>query len=848
MQQRFDPACICGAIWASQDQPASLTLDGEELQLRRVAVDGRALEEGEYEIKDGNLVINQIGDAPFVVETEVVIDPAANTALSGLYRSNGVFCTQCEAEGFRRITYFLDRPDVLSTYRVRISGDKAAAPVLLSNGNLTDSGEDGDGRHFCQWEDPHPKPSYLFALVGGNLAVVRDTFTTMSGREVALEIYVEHGKEDRCGWAMGSLKKSMAWDEERFGREYDLDIFMIVAVSDFNMGAMENKGLNVFNDKYILALPETATDQDYVNIEAIIAHEYFHNWSGNRVTCRDWFQLCLKEGFTVFRDQEFTCDLRSRPVKRISDVRLLRAHQFPEDAGPLAHPVRPSSFIEINNFYTATVYEKGAEVCRMLHTLVGPDAFRAATDLYFERHDGEAATVEDFVACVAEASGRDLGQFFRWYEQAGTPEVVAEGKFDQARQTYSLTLTQTNADTPGQTDKAPHHVPLGIGLIGHNGDEVALELADSGKLDRPIIELTEKTQTFTFKGIPQAPVPSLNRGFTAPIRLRANLPIKDRLFLIQHDSDSFNRWESVQRVAQRLIIEAMEQGDEGDAPSAKSFADALTSVLADPGLEDAFKALMLSLPGETDLASTVGKNVDPSKIHKARGALAGALGRHLRGPLLDIWAASPDDAAYQPEPADVGRRSLRHVALHLLAAADGEEGAELAFEHYRSASNMTDQAGALGVLALLDHDRRVEALGSFYERYRDDHLVVDKWLALNAQWPNSECATKVRQLMEHETFKVSQPNKVRALIGTFATGNPVCFNAADGSGYALVADVIRQLDKINPQVAARMTASFKSWRALEPDRRAAAEATLRDLLATPKLSQDTFEIVNRSLQ
>lgn len=823
---------------------AALKLDGEELILNKVVLDGHELAADAFEETDGKLIIKEVPQEAFVLETEVTIDPKSNTTLSGLYLTNNVYCTQCEAEGFRRITYFLDRPDVLARYKVRISTNKSGPPALLSNGNPIARGAD-----FVEWYDPFPKPSYLFALVAGDLAVVKDTFKTMSGREVALEIYVEHGKEDRCGWAMESLKKSMTWDEEAYGREYDLDVFMIVAVSDFNMGAMENKGLNVFNDKYILALPGTATDQDYANIESIIAHEYFHNWSGNRVTCRDWFQLCLKEGFTVFRDQEFTSDLRSRSVKRIADVRTLRAHQFPEDAGPLAHPVRPQSFIEINNFYTATVYEKGAEICRMIHTLLGKQAFRAATDLYFDRHDGEAATVEDFIACVAETSGRDMKQLFRWYEQAGTPELTAEGKFDKAQQTYKLTITQTIPDTPGQKDKTPHLVPLEIGLIGHNGEDCQLELSGSGVLDSPVIELTQQSQTFTFTGITQRPVPSLNRGFSAPVKLRANLPLKDRLFLVQHDSDSFNRWESVQRVAQRLIIETIEAQDKSARrPSVKPFADALASVLAETDLEPAFKALMLTLPGETDLASSIGKDVDPSKVHDARNVIATGIGRHLIRELEDIWHELAGNGTYSPDPDNSGRRSLRHAALALIAAADTGRGAELAFSHFEAATNMTDRAGALSVLAHLDHPRRIEALDRFYDQFKDDHLVVDKWFALNAQWPFAACEAQVRELMQHDAFNLTQPNRVRALIGTFAAANPVCFNAVDGSGYRLVADAIVKLDKINPQVAARMTATFKSWRALEPGRRRVAEGILRGLLDTPNLSRDTFEIVSRSLQ
>src|SRR5215212_4331184 len=547
------------AVRPNPDSPASegpLELDGESVRLVRIAVDGKELAAGEYSTKQQKLTIPHPPAGPFTLDISTLCSPKSNTELSGLYLSNGIYCTQCEAEGFRRITYFLDRPDVLSRFRVRIEAEKSEAPVLLANGNLIESGDiAGTGRHFAVWEDPFPKPCYLFAMVGGNLASVEDSFTTMSGRRVALRIYVEPGKENRCGWAMESIKKSMAWDEQAFGREYDLDIFMIVAVSMFNMGAMENKGLNVFNDKYVLALPDSATDTDYSNIEAIIAHEYFHNWTGNRITCRDWFQLCLKEGLTVFRDQEFTADQRSRPVERISDVRGLRSHQFVEDAGPLAHPVRPTLYREINNFYTATVYEKGAEVVRMLKTLLGPDNFRKGMDLYFTRHDGQAATIEDFVQCMSDASGRDLSQFFRWYEQAGTPEIVATGTHDAASKTYRLEITQTVPPTPGQPSKEPMLLPLAVGLVGRDGRDLPLRLSGGGKVERGVLSLTKSAETFVFENIGEAPVPSLNRGFSAPIKLVANLSAENLRFPAARDQDPFNRWQAVQTIATRLLVD-----------------------------------------------------------------------------------------------------------------------------------------------------------------------------------------------------------------------------------------------------------------------------------------------------
>ena len=833
--------------WSGTRPP--LRLDGEHLDLKRVAMNGCELQQDAYLVDEESLTIPSTPDDGFEVETEVVIDPQGNTALSGLYVSNGIFCTQCEAEGFRRITYFLDRPDVLARYRVRIEANKVSVPVLLANGNPVDEGGLPDGQHFAVWEDPFPKPSYLFALVAGDLAMVEDHFITASDRKVTLRIFVEHGKEDRCDWAMESLKKSMTWDEQTFGREYDLDIFMIVAVSDFNMGAMENKGLNVFNDKYILARPDTATDQDHVNIEAIIAHEYFHNWTGNRITCRDWFQLCLKEGLTVFRDQEFTSDMRSRPVKRIDDVRMLRTHQFPEDAGPLAHPVRPSSYMEINNFYTATVYEKGAEVVRMMHTLIGAKAFRRAMDLYFERHDGEAATMEDFVACMADASGRDLTQFFRWYEQAGTPEIVAEGKYDAKKEIYDLHITQNIPDTPGQVNKKPHHIPLGIGLVGSHGDDMPLDLDGTGVLNEPVIELTRKTHRFRFRNIKHRPVLSLNRDFSAPVTLSAGLPLEDRLFLMAHDSDPFNRWESAQNVARRLIIETMAaRNRKPSAGAVRQYADALSACLGDETLDPAFKALMLGMPGETDLASFIGKNVDPQRLHDARNAVRAMSAGMLHGQLTGLLQQESDQANYSADAASCAQRSLQHAALSLIAAADSEEGAAIALSQFQAARHMTEKAHALAVLGQLDRPEREHALEAFYEAYKDDHLVIDKWLSLHAQWPFAGCSARIEELMGHTSFSLTRPNRVRALIGAFATGNLSQFAAADGSGFELVGRVIVELDAINPQVAARLATSFKSWRVLESRRRKLAEKTLRSIASHDTLSRDTFEIVSKSLK
>jgi aminopeptidase N len=834
---------------ASRETEAPLVLDGEKIDLQSVRINESELAFGSYSVTDNSLTVPKVPQGPFSLEIVTLCNPKQNTELSGLYLSNGVFCTQCEAEGFRRITYFYDRPDVMTRFTVRVEAAKKEYPVLLSNGNLKRRGNNaGFDRHYVIWEDPFPKPSYLFALVAGDLAHVSDGFTTQSGRKVELGIYVEKGKQDRCAWAMEALKTSMRWDEERFGREYDLDVFNIVAVSDFNMGAMENKGLNVFNDKYILALPETATDTDYINIEAIIAHEYFHNWTGNRITCRDWFQLCLKEGLTVFRDQEFTADIRSRAVKRIADVKRLRADQFPEDGGPLAHPVRPSSYIEINNFYTATVYEKGAELCRMMQTLIGERAFRKAMDLYFERHDGKAATVEDFVRCIADASNRDFTQFFRWYEQAGTPEVVADGKYDGRTRTYELKLEQIAAPTPGQPVKEPFHIPLGLGLVSPDGRDMPLDLDGTGVLNTPLVELTERSKTFLFRNVAQKPVLSLNRGFSAPIRLTKNSDAADRLFLIGHDSDTFNRWEACQTVGQDIVIATMNALQaKGTAPDISGFAIALKNVLADQGLDPAFQAAMLSLPGESEIATAIARDVDPGLIHEARDTVRARLGQALMGQLLELWKTTATKGPYRPDPRSTGLRALRYVVLGLIAGGTAQKGAELAVQEFNDPQSMTHEIGALSALITIDRPERDTTLDAFYERHQDDHLIIDKWLALNAQIPAEDTPSRVQKLIGHPAFKITTPNRVRSLLGTFAMANPNAFNAASGEGYRVVADSILALDPLNPQVAARIATCFRSWRSLEPNRRGRAEAELRRILATPKLSRDLFEIVSKSL-
>ncbi len=833
----------------SAGTPAPLILDGEDLKLRSLALDGKPLAAENFVAAPDRLTIAQVPNRPFELAIETVVDPTGNTQLMGLYRAGATYCTQCEAEGFRRITYFLDRPDVMAVYTTRIEADKSEAAVLLSNGNLVDRGEvPGTSRHFAVWHDPFPKPSYLFALVGGNLACVEDSFTTMSGRKVKLAIYVEPGKEGRCLYAMESLKRAMRWDETAFGREYDLDIFMIVAVSAFNMGAMENKELNVFNDKYVLASPASATDSDYASIEAVIAHEYFHNWTGDRITCRDWFQLCLKEGLTVFRDQEFTADHRSRAVERISDVRGLRSHQFVEDAGPLAHPVRPEVYREINNFYTSTVYEKGAEVVRMIRTLLGPGTFRKGMDLYFTRHDGQAATVEQFVQCFADVSQRDFfPQFMRWYSQAGTPDIKVAPHYDGRAKTYRLDITQTIPPTPGQPDKKPMVIPLALGLVGNNGADLPLVL-DGRPLDRGVIELTRPSQSFVFTGLDERPVPSLNRGFSAPIKLAVPIEPDDLRFLAAHDADPFNRWQAVQSLAMTLLktnVAAVRSG--GPAREDDGLMAALGAILDDAKLEPAFVALTLSPPSEADIAREIGSDVDPDAVFAARRKLRAAIGARHGAALADTYRRMMTPGPYRPDSQSTGRRALKNVCLDLLAITEADEAIGRAAAQYQDADNMTDRMAALETLAHHDRPQRAAALDDFYKRYADDALIIDKWLALQAAIPEPATLDRVRALTGHPAFSVANPNRIRALIGSFAQANHTQFNRSDGKGYDFVADFVLALDPKNPQVAARLMGAFRSWRALEVTRRTHARATLRRVAAVPELSRDLHDIVARTL-
>ena len=836
----------------SPDAGGPLVLDGEGLKLNAINIDGVPLTRDQYTLDDEHLTIHKLPQRALCIETETSIDPSANKALSGLYLSNGVYCTQCEAQGFRRIAFFLDRPDVLARYRVRLEARKSEAPHLLSNGNLVMAGDIlGTDRHFAIWEDPHPKPSYLFAMVAGDLACVEDTFVTRSGRKVKLQIYVEHGKEDRVRLGHGPRSSAaMKWDEERFGREYDLDRFMIVAVSDFNIGAMENKGLNVFNDQVRAGQPR------HRHRPGLCPYRAGHRARIFPQLDRQPHHLprlvpALPEGGAdgLSRPGVFLRHALAAGQAHRRRASCCAPSQFAEDAGPLAHPVRPESYMEINNFYTATVYEKGAEVVRMLATLLGEEGFRKAMDIYFARHDGQAATVEDFVKCMEDASGRDLSQFFHWYEQAGTPQVVAQSRWLEREGVFELTLTQSLAPTPGQSTKPNLHIPLAMGLVGPDGEDMPLDLEGTGVLNNPVIELHDAVQTFRFRNVKQRPVPSVNRGFSAPVRLVSNLSAEDELALAGRDSDPFNRWEMAQNRASEIVTRAIAAPDHAvSADLAKGYGEALKRVLADNGLEDAFKALMAMLPGEQDLARELGNNVDPAAIHAARDAMRCSLGNQLKAELQRIWEALPAGDAYSPDPASAGRRSLGYAALDLLIAGDAANGATLALEHCRAATNMTDEMGALNVLARVDRPEREEALSAFYDSHRSDPLLVDKWMMLNAMAPFDGAIARVRELMDHELFDMTRPNRVRSLVGSFAAMNPVQFNAPSGEGYELVAEVIEKLDGFNPQVAARLATNYRSWRALEPGRRAKARETLIRLRDGANVSRDTYEIVSKSLE
>jgi aminopeptidase N len=824
-----------------------LVLDGDELRLQSIAIDGLPLALTAYDSDAQSLVVHQPPTKRFVLETEVTLEPEKNVKLMGFYRSSGTWCTQCEPEGFRRITYYYDRPDILAPFKVRMQADKTIAPVLLSNGNLVEQGVvSGGNQHYAVWEDPFPKPAYLFAMVAGDLGSIHDSFVTASGRKVALGIYCTHGKESECLYAMDSLKRSMAWDERRFGREYDLDIFNIVAVSDFNFGAMENKGLNIFNDKLVFAKPETATDADYISIESVIAHEYFHNWTGDRITCRDWFQLCLKEGLTVYRDQEFSMDERSRPVNRIEDVKQLRQTQFPEDGGPLSHPPRPDQYKEINNFYTATVYEKGAEVVRMLATLLGEAGFRKGMDLYFERHDGDATTIEAFIKVFEDSSGEDLQHFQQWYLQAGTPELAVSDSYDAAKQTYTLELTQTNPPTPGQPDKQPLVLPIKFGLIGPNGSEMSWGGASGADVRDDLIVFDTAKATVTFTGVPNKPVPSLLRGFSAPVKLTSTVSEADQLFLARHDSDPFNRWQALQDVSLRLIIDAVGGKGWGEGQTA-ALSEAIEETLNSKELDPAYKALVLGLPNEQAIGRAIAHDIDPDRIHAVRGDLIRALVGRIAPALEKVYLTNDSRLAYSPDFQQAGRRSMKNNALSLLVAGGATGAEKLAREQYERALNMTDRMSALTTVVQNWTGDAQALLGDFRTMYTADPLVLDKWLALNAVAPDAAVVDRLKAILAAPDFPNSNPNRLRALLATFGMSNPTQFARADGAGFRFLAEAVADIDTRNPQVAARVLTAFRVWRSYEAGRRAAAEKALVGLRDARSLSRNTADILERTL-
>ncbi len=824
-----------------------LQLDGEELKFIYAAINGMPLSAEKYEINAQGLKILNPPKSQFTLITEVSISPAKNTALSGLYVSEGMLCTQCEAEGFRRITWYLDRPDVMAPFITRIEASKASYPVLLSNGNLIKSGDLPDGRHFTVWEDPFRKPAYLYALVAGKLGHIEDHFITMSGRRVTLRVYVDPGNEPRAHYAMQSLQRSMKWDEEAYGREYDLDIFMIVAVSAFNFGAMENKGLNIFNDKYVLADPDTATDLDFELIEGIVGHEYFHNWSGNRVTCRDWFQLCLKEGFTVLRDQQFSGAMRSEAVKRIESVKTLRARQFPEDGGPLAHPVRPESYIEIDNFYTATVYEKGAEVVRMLHTQLGQEEFRKATDLYFSRHDGEATTVEAFAMAFEDSAKIDLTQFRRWWSQSGTPVLKVESAFDAATRTYEVTLTQSCPPTPGQPVKLPFQIPVRMGLLNISGREMPLQLESENApgVDERVLILKEEKQTFRFINVAERPVLSIGRGFSAPVKIEMAQSEDDLAFLMGRDSDLFNRWDAGQRFATAHLLD-LAFGKTSQVN--RNLLDAYQHILADARRDPAFAALALTPPTVGDILQGMPDGqADAAAAHHARTSLVQAMGREMRVALEHSYDLNQVTGEFSPNAEQAGKRAMRNAALRLLTASGDAAAAELAHSHFASATNMTDAIAALGVLTHMDHPYRRSALDAFEGKWGRNPLVMDKWLSVQAISTLSGALDDIKRLTGHPAFSLENPNRFRALVSAFAMNNPLRFHSPDGLAYRFVADQALAMDRVNPQVAARLFGVFESWRRFRSEQGTLMRAEIERVIGTDGLSKNLYEIASKQL-
>ena len=828
------------------DLEESLVLMGEALKPVWVRVDGSELRSDEYTIDDKSLTLLNPPDR-FVLETEVELTPEKNTALQGLYRSGSMFCTQCEAEGFRRITWYLDRPDVMADFRTRIEADKDKYPVLLGNGNPVERGDLADGRHYAVWEDPFPKPSYLFALVAGNLECIEDKHTTPSGREIQLRIYVEPENIDKCEHAMQSLVKAMVWDEQTYGREYDLDVYNIVAVNDFNMGAMENKGLNIFNSKYVLASPATATDQDYLGIESVIAHEYFHNWTGNRITCRDWFQLSLKEGFTVYRDQEFSADMGSRGVKRIEDVRVLRNHQFPEDAGPMAHPVRPDSYMEINNFYTVTVYEKGAELVRMQANLLGAERFRAATDLYFERFDGQAVTTDDFVQCMEDVFEHDMSQFKYWYDYAGTPEVTVVSEYNRDKAIYKLTFSQRVPDTPGQSDKPAFHIPIAMGLLDQNGKDMPLNIGDAGIHDG-MLALRKPEQEFVFTGVTEEPVPSLLRGFSAPVKLQYEYSDEELMFLMANDSDGFNRWDASQNLSLRLILglaDKYRSGGPMEIP--REYLSTFSAALMLEDVEPALMAEVLALPAESYISEQM-ETVDVEAVYFSRQTVRKAIAEALEEELLKRYGQLDDRSDYLVTPEAIGNRSLKNLCLSYLMGGESDTARQLCIDQFNSANNMTDVVSALGLIVDSDHPERAKVLDEYAAKWRSDPLVMDKWFSVQALSRREDTLPNVMKLMQHEAFSIKNPNKVRALIGSFCAGNPLRFHSADGSGYRFLADRVLEIDQLNPQVAAKLLRSLARWRHFDTERQKIIREQLDRVSSTAEISPDVYEVASKSLQ
>ncbi|CAK8720190.1 Aminopeptidase N [Candidatus Electrothrix aarhusensis] len=851
----------------SKNSSSALELNGEHLKLISVRIDKRLLADNEYTYDGHRLRIPQVPDQ-FTLEVETIINPEANTALEGLYLSSGNYCTQCEAQGFRRITCYPDRPDVLAVFTTTVIGSKDSCPVLLANGNLQEQGTLPDNRHYATWHDPFPKPSYLFALVAGDLTCIEDRFTTISGRDITLHIYVEHRNKEKCSHAMESLKNSMRWDEEVFGREYDLNTYMIVAVDDFNMGAMENKGLNVFNSKYVLARPETATDSDYEGIEGVIGHEYFHNWTGNRVTCRDWFQLSLKEGLTVFRDQEFSADMGSRAVKRIRDADIMRSFQFREDSGPMAHPVRPSSYMEINNFYTLTVYNKGAEVIRMLHTLLGPKGFRKGMDLYFERHDGQAVTCDDFIQAMQDAqlvqAGEtipDFEQFKLWYSQAGTPTVTVSQNYDPVTQEYTLTVQQSCPDTPDQPgkDKKPFLIPLSIGLLDGKGQDIELNREnlqdlqgrqDGGRNNSTLL-FRQKEQQFRFTGVKERPVLSMNRNFSAPINIVSDLGEEDLAFLMAHDSDPFNRWDAGQQLGLRCLLAGIDDWHQGNEPTVPAlFHQAFERLLCDKKTDPAFLASALILPSETWISQQL-NIIEPEAVHVTRQSFRRQLSRQHQAVLYEKYSSLATEEPYQYSGKEAARRAFQNCCLTylLIPNADGkvpDDTLEIGVKQYRQADNMTDALAALRAVINADRTAGDELLADFYSHWQNDPLVVDKWLALQATCTLSGTLERVQKLTQHPAFSMKNPNKVRSLIGAFC-GNQHQLHSKDGKGYTFLVDCITELDPINPQVAARMLPPLTRWKQYDEHRQELMKAALERIAALPSLSRDTGEIVKKSL-